>query len=219
MCHVMGTAPPEQPNGQVVLLDPLPEAPPFVAEMSDACVRFVEAALGLKLDHSPETLPLLDHYISTRRDELVSNGLGDIGVAGRPEVVGLVARAAGAYFGEVVRRQISSFWHAPSDDTSAWELRLEPVYLSFNPVAVAYDAITHGDEGGPTAHFQLDDEDREAVEARLAELPAASDDEFFSFSTRLEVLEIAVEAIKARMMASGLGEVSFADEDYESSRD
>jgi hypothetical protein len=210
----MSTVPREQPTVLRSVPDPLPEPPPFVAEMSDACVRFVEAALGLKLDYSPETLPLLDHYISSRRNELVSGGVGDVGVAGRPEVLGLVARAAGAYFGEVVRRQFRSFWYAPSDDASNWEIRLEPVYLTFSPVAVAYDAITHGDEAGPIAQFQLDDEDREAVEARLAELPSASDDEFFSFSTRLEVLEIAVDAIKARMMGAGLGDVAFADEDY-----
>jgi hypothetical protein len=180
--------------------------------MADACVRFVEVALGVKLDFSPETLPLLDHYISTRRQELVADGVGQ--VRAHPELIGLVARAAGAYFGEVVRRHFRSFWHVPSDDPSTWELRLEPVYLSFSPIAVAYDAITHGDEAGPTAHIQLDDEDREAVEARLAELPAASDEEFFSFSTRLEVLEIAVDAIKARMMGSGLGEVAFDEDDY-----
>jgi hypothetical protein len=216
MCLEMGTAPPEQPNGQIALVDPLPEAPPFIAEMADACVRFVEAALGLKLDYSPETLPLLDHYISSRREELVSS---DAPSLRRPEVMGLVARAAGAYFGEVVRRQIRSFWHAPSDDPSTWEVRFEAVYLSFSPIGVAFDAITHGDEAGPTAQFQLDDEDREAVEARLAELPSASDEEFFSFSTRLEVLEIAVDAIKARMMSSGLGEVAFDDDDYGSSND
>ena len=180
------------------------EAPPLVADLADACVRFVDAALGVRLDFSAETLPLLDHYIGTRRSELVS----------RPETIGLVGRAAGAYFGEVVRRRFRSFWHLASDDPSTWEVRFEPVYLAFSPLAVAYDAITHGDEEGPTAHFQLDDQDREAVEVRLAELPAASDEEFFSFSTRLEVLDIAVDAIKARMMSSGLGEVSFTSEDY-----
>jgi hypothetical protein len=179
-------------------------APPLVDELADACVRFVQAALGVRLDFSAETLPLLDHYIAARRSELVS----------RPETVGLIGRAAGAYFGEVVRRRFRSFWHLESDDPSTWEIRFEPVYLAFSPLAVAYDAITHGDEEGPTAHIQLDDEDREALEARLAELPTASDDEFFSFSTRLEVLDIAVDAIKARMMSSGLGEVAFTSEDY-----
>ena len=67
---------------------------------------------------------------------------------------------------------------------------------------------------GPTEYLRIEDEDCEAIEARLAELPA-TEEEFFLLSTRLEVLEIAVDAIKARMMSSGLGEVSFTDADYE----
>src|SRR5262245_60041324 len=181
------------------------DPPALAVELAEACVRFVEAALGVKLDFSPETLPLLDHYMASRREELLA----------KPETIGLVARAAGAYFGELARRQFRSFWHAPTEDPSTWELRFEPVYLAFSPISVAYDAITHGDEAGPTSHFQLEDDDREAVEARLADLPPSTDEEFFSFSTRLEVLEIAVEAIKARMMSSGLGEVVFGPEDYE----
>jgi len=185
----------------------LTEVPPPgpVVELAESCVRFVQAATGVTLDFSPETLPVLDHYVALHRDDLLR----------RPETIGLVARAAGTYFGEVVRRQIRSFWNATSDDPALWELRFEPVYLAFHPVAVAYDAVTHGDEEGPTAHIQLDDEDRQAVETRLADLPSASDEEFFSFSTRLEVLEIAVEAIKSRMMSTGLGEVLFTNTDYE----
>jgi hypothetical protein len=199
----MTTPPPHEPNGSGAAK--VDDPPALAVDLAEACVRFVEAALGVRLDFSPETLPLLDHYVASRREELVA----------KPETVGLVARAAGAYFGEMVRRQIRSFWHAPSEDPSSWELRFEPVYLAFSPVAVAYDSITHGDEAGPTSHFQLDDEDRQAVEARLADLPPSTDEEFFSFSTRLEVLEIAVDAIKARMMSSGLGEVSFGPQDYE----
>jgi len=205
----MSAAPPEEPStreaGEADGLGEPVQAPQVVRELGDACVRFVEAALGLKLDFSPEMLPVLDHYVATRRKELLS----------RPETIGLVARATGAYFGEVVRRHFRSFWYTPSDDVSTWELRFEPVYLAFCPIAVADDAITHGDEDGVTARFQLDDEDREVVETRLFDLPSASDDEFFSFSTRLEVLEIAVDAIKARMMASGLGEVAFTNDDYD----
>jgi hypothetical protein len=203
----MSVTPPEEPgDNEPSALDEAFPAPESVAELARACVRFVQAATGLALDFSPETLPLLDHYVATRRDELLQ----------KPELIGLVARAAGAYFGEVARRQIRSFWHIGSDDPATWEIRAEPVYLAFSPVGVAYDAVTHGDEEGPTAHLQLDDEDREAVELRLAELPSADDEEFFAFSTRLEVLEIAVDAIKARMMSSGLGEVAFTDADYDS---
>jgi hypothetical protein len=203
----------DRANGVVPLhpADPEPvSAPEAVAELARACVRFVRAAVGVSLDFRPETLPVLDHYLATRRDELLAAR------AANPDAMGIVARAAGAYFGEVVRAHFGSFWHLPSDDPASWELRFESVYLSVNPLAVVYDAISHGDEEGPVAHLELDDEDREAVAARLQELPPAPDDEFFSLAMRLEVLEIAVDVSKARMMAAGLGEVSFSSADYES---
>lgn len=206
-----GPLPPEHSNGArssgASDQSSIPEdgPPPSIVELSEACVRFVEAALGVRLDFEPETLPVLDHYVATRRKELTD----------KPETMGLVARTVGAYFGEVVRRRIASFWHVASEDPSTWEIRLMPVYLAFHPVGVAYDAVTHGDQDGPTEYLRIEDEDREAIEARLAELPAATDEEFFLLSTRLEVLDIAVDAIKARMMSSGLGEVMFSDADYE----
>jgi hypothetical protein len=188
-------------------LDPAPAA---VTELAQACVRFVQAAVGVTLDFRPETLSVLDHYLGTRREELLTAR------SANPEAMGIVARAAAAYFGEVVRAQFRAFWHVPSDDPAHWELRFESVYLSVNPLAVVYDAISHGDEEGPIAYLELEDEDREAVAARLQELPPASDEEFFSLTTRLEVLEIAVDVIKARTMAAGLGEVAFSSDDYES---
>jgi hypothetical protein len=102
----------------------------------------------------------------------------------------------------------------PSEDAADWQLRLEPVYLALYPYEIAHDALTLGENGDPTARLTLDEEDREVVEVRLSELPAASDEEFFSLTTRLEVIDIAVDAIKARMMSSGLGDVSFSSEDY-----
>jgi hypothetical protein len=179
-------------------------APPLIDDLARACIRYVREAIGLDLDYQAETLPLLDHYLTSRRVDL----------AARPEVGALIAHAAGAYFGEVVRRRVRMFWHVPTDDPSGWELRAEPVYLSFNPVLVAHDAINHGDEEGPTSRLELDDDDRDLVEERLAELPAATENEFYSLSTWLEVIDIAVDAAKARMMRDGVGDVAFAAADY-----
>ena len=61
-----------------------------VQELADACVRYVRAAVGVELDYQPETLPALDHYVSSRRQE----------VAERPE--------AAATAGEAKRRQARS---------------------------------------------------------------------------------------------------------------
>ena len=185
-----------------------PAAPPdAVAELADACVRFVERKLGVRLDYSPETLPLLDHYLLEARAE----------VRDRPELIPLLVNAAGAYFGEVVRRRVPSWWHMPTTDPTSWQIQAEPVYLWFEPVAMAYDALLGGerDEEGMMAKLEIEDEDRDALEQRLAELPAVDEDEFYALSTRLEVIDIAADVIKARMIESRLGEVVFTAQDYE----
>lgn len=183
------------------------KAPEAVAELADSCVRFVERNLGVRLDYTPETLPLLDHYLGEARRE----------VADKPELLALVVNAAGAYFGEVVRRRIPSWWHMPSSEPSSWQIQAEPIFLWFEPVAVAYDALIRGEgeEEGTLAKLEVDEEDREALEYRLAELPGVSDEEFYALSTRLEVIDIAADVIKARMLETGLGEVVFTAEDYE----
>ena len=177
--------------------------PADVDHLAEACVRYVEQATGVRLDYEAETLPVLDHYLASRRADL----------RGQPEAQNLILRAVGAYFGEVFRRRVGGFWRV-EDDPIHWEVCAEPVYLSFCPFAVAYDALYFGDDGGPTSKIQLDDEDRDLVDARLAELPAVSEEEFYQLATRLEVLDIAVDAVKNRMIEAGLGNVAFGLDDY-----
>jgi len=181
-------------------------APEPVRDLAEACVRFVEKALGLRLDYQAETLSLLDHYIEQGRKA----------VEEQPEVAVLLAQTAGAYFGEVVRRRYPSWWRIDGDDPAFWRIELEPVYLSFSPVQLIADALLRKAAsaepgGGPVAEVEesggerldLGEEDREAVAARLAELPMVSEQEFYAPSTRLEVIDIAVDAIRARRMAEG----------------
>ena len=102
------------------------EAPPEIAELAEACRVYVSRALEVELDFTLETLPVLDHYIAKARENL----------AERPQLVELVTRSAGAYFGEVVRRAFPSFWRLPSGDSHDWQVCFEEVFLAFNPVAV-----------------------------------------------------------------------------------
>lgn len=195
-------------------LPPSP-APAPVADLAEACVRFVERAVGVKLDYQPETLPLLDHYIEGARS-LVKE---------KPEMLSIVAQSSGAYFGEVVRRRHASWWRTAGEDPSEWQVELEPVFLAFSPVrlilaallrdAYGYDALPEGDEAD-LAQLTLQEDDRLAVVERLAELPAVSEQEFYALSTRLEVIDIAVEAIRARHIAEGEEtEARFSPEDYD----
>src|SRR5579862_508162 len=107
-------------NGSALRRSGEGEPPPQrVLDLAEACVRFVQRALGVALDYEPETLPLLDHYV----------GEGRTAAAPRPEAAALVAHAAGAYFGEVVRRRYPSWWRAEGEDPAGWRIELEPVYL------------------------------------------------------------------------------------------
>lgn len=200
----------KQTNGTGALVTPtgipVPPAPDAVRELADACVRFVERAVGVKLDYEPETLPLLDHYLEQGRL---------IGVD-KPETLLVLAHTTGAYLGEVVRRRHPSWWHITGDDPAAWQIELEQVYLAFSPVQIVLDALLRsGEESGDTERFELQEEDRQAVADRLAELPAVSHDEFYAPSTRLEVIDIAVDVIRARHMSDDEADIVFHPEDYD----
>lgn len=60
-----------------------------------------------------------------------------------------------------------------------------------------------GGTGDEVAQLELEEQDHAAVAARLAELPPVSEEEFYAPSTRVEVIDIAVEAIRARRLAEG----------------
>lgn len=188
-------------------------APAPIAELSAACCRFVKSAVGVDLDFEPETLSVLDHYIDQAKQAVML----------RPEALAVLAHSIGAYFGEVVRRRHASWWQIEGDDPIYWQIQLESVYLAFSPVALAQEALGLGDEawanqdddGAPMSQLELDDDDREAVEQRLAELPPVSEREFYAPTMRLEVIDIAVEAIRARRLAAGEPQPHLTVDDYE----
>jgi hypothetical protein len=196
-------------------------APEVVADLAEGCVRFVERAIGVRLDYRPETLPLLDHYLEQAREA----------TSDRAEALPVVAHMAGAYFGEVIRRRYASWWRMEGQDPTYWQIELEPVYLAFCPVLFVRAALSRGEPDEPrdelddasgeradgdVAALELEEEDRQAVAARLAELPPVSDAEYYAPSTRLEVIDIAVETIRSRRIAAGEeAEAALAPHDYD----
>jgi hypothetical protein len=106
--------------------------PGAVHEPAERAVDFVRRALGIGLDYTAETLPVLDHYLSTvPRD--------------RPEMIDLVASCAGAYFGEVVRKVIGGEWEIPHDNNPMGFRMVIVGGVGFSPVALARAAILHAE--------------------------------------------------------------------------
>jgi hypothetical protein len=182
--------------------EPVAPPPPEVAELAASCVRYVQAKFGVLLDGTQDTLSLLDAYVQDARKSTVE----------RPESLPLIAASVGAYFGEVVRLAFGASWITVGDHDT-WRVCLKYVYLAFNPVTTAVSAIT-GNDSTEGAHFTLDAEDREYVEARLAALGEVDEDEYVLPTTRFDVLHIAVEAVRARMIERGLADVTFGPDDY-----
>jgi hypothetical protein len=183
--------------------DPVPEP---IQELISACLQYVKRSLGTELDFTPETLPLLDHYLGEVREELET----------KPELAELTAHAAGAYFGEVVRRQIKGFWRTPSGSLHDHQICSSVAFVSVNPFGVAYDALYGSAEhGGPRSNLRVAPEDHGYVAARLATVPEVPEEQFYLLTTRIEALEITVEALRARLEEQGYSEIEYTPEDYE----
>lgn len=180
-------------------------APPdAIKDLAAACVSFVERAVGVRLDYTPETLPLLDHYLAEARKILqsaVSAAPNDAKVVEPRE---LVAEAAAAYFGEVVRRRHPCWWRLDAPEGGrlpVHRLEFRRLHLVIHPVMLIEEALDLDADSellrSDLRGFDLDDADVKTVEQRLSDLPAVDITEFVSLSTRLEVLDIISDAIVA----------------------
>jgi hypothetical protein len=177
--------------------------PPQVAELCAACARFVASRYKVALDGTLETLSLLDQYVRDGREA----------VRARPEAIDLVAPAVGAYLGEVMRHQFGAEWFAEGSH-DAWRLYFTHVFLAFNPIGMARDALLLEETEGWHGHLALDPGERELVEERLAAMPEVPEDEFYLPTTRVEVVAAIVETLRAHAEANGTGDVRFSREDY-----
>jgi hypothetical protein len=169
-----------------------PAAPPeHVHDLAEGCVRFVERTLGITLDYAPETLPLVDHWLRAG------------GPREKAEVLELAAPAAGAYFGEVIRRTLGDArWYAPPGEPAEWRLEYEHVFLSFNPIGVAIEAALGRHVEGWSAHFQMLPGDRQTIEEGLERTSGSvREDDFFRLAVRYEVVEQIVETLRALALA------------------
>jgi hypothetical protein len=178
-------------------------APAPVADLSASCARFVHSKYGVPLDGTSDTLSILDQYVRDARAELRHDD---------PKL-DLLSATIGSYLGEVIRRAFGGNWFA-TGDYDGWRLDMTRVYLTFNPLGMAREALTLRPAEGWHAHLEMDDAEKDEVERRLEALPAVDDEEFYLPSTRFDVVSLAVEALRAKMIADGTGDVIFTPDDY-----
>jgi hypothetical protein len=154
-----------------------------IVELAAGCILAVERASGVQLDFTQDTLPFLDHYVTQVRD-----AAGD--------VQGLVASMCGAYFGEVVRRGLGpARWFFPMDAPEDVRLEFEDVFLSFNPVGMALEAIAGETLEGAGSHFEVLPSDRDRVKSALDLFGDAREEDYLRFGVRFEAVEQVVHTL------------------------
>src|SRR5262249_23743923 len=104
-------------------------------------------------------------------------------------------------------------WFAEGEQ-DGWRLDFSRVFLTFNPIGMAREALLLEPQEGWHAHLETDPGEREELEMRLAALPQVDEEEYFAPTTRFDVVNIAYDALRAKMQAAGLGDVRFGAEDY-----
>jgi len=105
----------------------------LVSDLEQGFRDAVQRSLHFALDGSVTSLAIVDHYLEQARSET------------RAPILALLAAGAGAYFGELVRRELGGLWIGDGSDPRHLRLLLTPEFAYFSPVDVAFTAIVGED--------------------------------------------------------------------------
>ena len=172
-------------------------------DLAHTCVSAVQRALGIELDFTQDTLPILDHYVSMAQGT-------------KAEVIELLAPMAGAYFGEVVRRSVGAArWHAPRTEYNAYPLEFGNAFLHFNPLGMVVESILKEPAEGWLAHLQMLPQHRETVQASLEALGGVRDEDYFRLTVRFEAIEQVYLVLSHLALTAGSDTPFFSHEVYD----
>ncbi len=161
-----------------------------VSDLANACISAVQHSVGVKLDLTQDTLPVLDHYAGTQDRDA--------------ETIALLSPMLGAYFGEVVRSALQDVrWVSPRGAYAEWRIEFEQCFLYFNPLGLAAEALAQGAIEGWSGHLQMLDEDRPDVAHALDVFGPVEEADYYRFSVRFEAIEQAHAALIRKLTASG----------------
>jgi hypothetical protein len=200
----------------------------LVEQLAAAFAEQLRRALDVELDPELGTtaLAFVDHYLSLLREDPEGET--------REPIVTLVAANAGAWFGELIRREIGGTWIGDGSDPRRLRLLLEPAFVHFSPIDMAYEAILSeavepGDpripEGAildsafhlrkqPAPEHPDEPSDHEWIGDRLAEVPPVAEDQFFSLTGRFETLVMILELLASRELERGHEPTRYHLNDY-----
>ncbi|HET6583143.1 MAG TPA: hypothetical protein VFG69_06845, partial [Nannocystaceae bacterium] len=186
------------------------------------------------------SLAFVDHYLRSVRQGERKDARSET----RAPILLLVAAEAGAWYGELVRREIGGQWIGDGRDPRSLRLLLRHQWLHFAPVDQALEAVLGPDgddsdrmpEGPPldtafhartaagspardgagdgTPHDATPPDDASWLAERLLELPPVAEDEYYSLTCRFETLQLVLELLAAKHAGEGRSPREYGLEDY-----
>lgn len=185
----------------------------LVGDLEQHFRKQVQRSLGVELDGSVVSLAFVDHYLSLARDET------------RAPILELLSAGAGAYFGELVRRELGGTWVGRADDARGLQFLLGAEFLFFSPVAVALAAVLgrEPDDEDLDCALHLDirpnpgadpTDDAAWISQRLESAAPVPADQFFTLTTRFETIGFIVELLAERRATAGNEPRTYTLADY-----
>jgi hypothetical protein len=192
------------------------QAPDVVSQLAERCVSHVLHRCSVELDYHQDTLGVVDFFVAAVIAEEGEGASLPPGHHRRVHLIHLLAPAVGSYFGETLRRIFPCRWRIDGSDPGNWALEFDEVLLRFNPVGAAAEAFAAERIDGWGGSLATVPEESALLAERLSLSPPVPEDDFYSLTTRLEVVQIAVDWLHCRRSQNGEDQtLVFSMEDYD----
>lgn len=175
-----------------------PNTPEEIVNLAERCITHVKHRLGFELDCTPDTLSALDHFVEMVAIEEYRGETPPPGDATRAQLVHLLGPTVGAYFGVTLAAEFGAHWRYVSKEVEKWRLDFDHFFLRINPVGVAANAISKQHVDAFEGTLATTPELTPHLQERLSAAPPIPEDEFFSFCTCYETIQIAKEYLQER---------------------
>ena len=173
--------------------DFLKQLPDEIYQLAERCRAHVEKRFSLELDFCSETLSVLDFFVE---DLVKDENRGAVPKAGHParmNMVHLFAPTLAAYFGALLSRHFGGRFRHTEKDITRWRFEFETFFIRFNPVAVAASVIARQEVDGLSPRLLSTPDLTRRLQERFEAAPEIPEDDYFSFCTYFESIQIANE--------------------------
>ncbi|MBN2344642.1 MAG: hypothetical protein JXX29_13330 [Deltaproteobacteria bacterium] len=167
------------------------QMPEEINQLVERCRAHVQKRFNIELDFTSDTLSVLDFFVEEMVKEENNGVCPPGGHPARMNMIHLFAPTFAAYFGAVLTNHFGGRFRHVEKDVSEWRFEFETFLVRFNPVAVAANVIAKTEVKGLDSILHSSAKLMPKLQERFDAAPDVLEDDFFSFCTFFESIQIA----------------------------